>query len=65
MRKLNRKERIRYLKTGIDLLQEVRCAYYYDDINKIKENIRVNLTQPIYSWWTIFKDVVIALMYRQ
>lgn len=68
MRKLNRKERIRYLNTAITQISNLRkSAFYHDNEDRSERNIRYvsGAEKPFYSWWTIFIDIVIAIIYKK
>jgi len=65
-KKLNREERIKYLKDSINKIKNLRYSCFKEDNNRGLENIVFDssLKKPIYSWWTIFWDIIIGIFIR-
>jgi hypothetical protein len=65
--KLNREERIRYLKNALNVIRNLRYAKFNKPNDRREENVVFDssLEQPIYSWWDILWDIVIGLNLRK
>jgi hypothetical protein len=67
-KKLNRKDRIEYIEIAINRISSLRYAGFHDDKeDRSERNVRFisGAKKPFYSWWTIFIDIVIAIIYKK
>ena len=63
-KKLNRQERIKYLETAINVIKNLRGSRYKEDNNRKVSNV-VYGGEVLYSYWTIFWDIVIGFNLRK
>ena len=65
--KLHRDERIEYLKSTLNVMNNLRFSHFDKDNNRTTQNIKFNsaLEKPLYSWWKIFWDIIIGLNIRK
>ena len=59
---LCREERIMELNNVINQINNIRYSVYDSQGNLVFD---ASLKQPLYSYWTIFIDIVVGILYRK
>jgi hypothetical protein len=63
-RKLKREERILVLKEALNIISNSRYLIFDRDNDRDRKNIKIG-PYKIYSWWTVFWDIIIGLNIRK